>query len=69
MKQFDINPMKKMVHICSICKEKFFWNEEACWYGVCEDEKGREKVLQKCCSRHCFTKSKYKDAQVIDDSF
>lgn len=56
----DINPTKKHVHKCSVCKENFFWNDEACWYGQWEDQKGRERCLEKCCSHHCFNKSKYR---------
>ena len=59
MKDFNINPATKQVHKCSICKENFFWSNESCWFGYEENKKGNRKILEKCCSRLCFNKSKY----------
>lgn len=61
----NININSKKVHKCSICKENFFWNEESCWYGYDADEKGCEKVLEKCCNKACFDKSKRKNKRFM----
>lgn len=56
----DLNVQKKKVHRCSICRKNFFWNDESCWFGQWVNKKGNEKILEKCCSRNCFKKSKYR---------
>jgi len=54
-------------HVCSICREQFYWNHDSSWYGILEDKKGSQKILEKCCSTNCKNKSKWNGK--YDDTF
>ncbi len=47
-------PDGRKKHECSICQKEFYWNSESKWYGILEDEDGKQIVKLKVCSDKCF---------------
>ncbi len=50
-----------ILHKCSVCKKKFYWNDESKWYGKLMNKKGLQEVGHKVCSTNCLNNSRFKD--------
>jgi hypothetical protein len=55
--EYFSHPRLPKLHICSLCKRKFVWDEYSRWFGKLEDDNGMENVIARFCSIVCADNS------------
>lgn len=58
MEDIEYNESRRK-HVCTLCNNEFYWNDDCSWYGVLDNGIGEQIILEKCCSQSCRDKSQW----------